>query len=549
MKLSNLEIAELLDKLAFFKQLAGANVFAIKAFSNAARIVENYAGDMPSDMSGQTGIGDKIAKAIIEAKTTGTINELESLKLKFPDVYDLTKVSGIGAKRALKFNETYGITTRSELLSLLNDGKIKDNKLLEAVKFSLTANERLPRYMVEQRLEPLLNALRPLASRLEVVGSMRRKRETIKDVDILVVTDDRSAVMATFTTFGNVLSQGPDKCSIQIDGGAIKFQTDLLCTTTDSWGAALNYFTGSKEHNVTLRTLAKAQGLTVNEYGIFKDGIKIGGAEECDIYNILSLPYVPPELREGSDVLHKVPAIISNEDVVCDAHMHTQYSDGKNTVEEMVLASLECGLKQIGISDHIAQAVYGNKLMTNDEVRKSWLSDIQQAQIKFPDIKILKGAEVDISVDGDLGLPSNVDELDYLIASAHTVPHSNLTHRFLKAIECKKVIILGHITGREYSKRGEGSADWATIFEQCAKQRVAIEINGIPGRLDAPEHLVRLAISKGCQLICTSDAHNSNMIVPDLRNAVSVGRRAGLTKDNLITDLQKFIKYHNELID
>lgn len=541
-KLNNLEIAELLDRIAFFKQLSGANAFAVKAFSNAAKIMENFAGDISTeDMSKHTGIGEKIAKAIKEAIDTGTMSELEKFKATLPDVYDLTKIAGVGPKRALKFYEAHKITTRAELLKLLDDGTIKDAKLHEAVKFALAANERMPRYMVEQRLSPLLDALRPLVSKLEVVGSMRRKRETIKDVDILVVTDNRDLVMSTFSKFGNVLSQGPDKCSIQVDGGAIKFQTDLLCTTNDSWGAALNYFTGSKEHNVVLRTMAKAKGLTLNEYGIFEGDSRIGGANEKDIYDILSLPYVPPELREGSDIWYKVPDIISRADIVCDAHMHTVYSDGKNTVAEMVAAARLAGLKQIGISDHIANAVYGNALMTEDETRAAWIKEIDDARVSNPDIKILRGAEVDISVDGELGLPPNVEELDYLIASAHTVPHSNLTDRFLKAIKHPKVAIIGHPTGREYSKRDEGKADWAAIFEACAKAKVAIEINGIPGRLDLPEHLVKLAIAKGCKLICTSDAHNTKMIDVDLNNAVYVARRAGLTKENLITDLHSFI--------
>jgi DNA polymerase (family 10) len=540
-KLTNIEIAELLDRIAFFKQMSGANAFSVKAFSNAARIVENYSGDILADMSKQTGIGEKIAKAINEAATTGTMSELEKFKATLPDVYDLTKIAGVGPKRALKLYESYKITTRQELLLLLENGTIKDQKLLEAVKFALTANERMPRYMVEQRLGPLLDALRPLVSKLEMVGSMRRKRETIKDVDILVVTDDRAKVMATFAGFGNVLSQGPDKCSIQIDGGAIKFQTDLLCTTDDSWGAALNYFTGSKEHNVVLRTMAKAKGLTLNEYGIFKGAERIGGSKETDIYNILGLPYVPPELREGSDVIHKVPDIITRADIVCDAHMHTTYSDGKNTVQEMVDAARAAGLKQIGISDHIANAVYGNALMTEEDTRRAWINDIDEARRLNPDITILRGAEVDISVDGELSLPPNIDDLDYIIASAHTVPHTNLTDRFLKAIQHPKVAFIGHPTGREYLKRGEGQADWPTVFEACAKKKVAIEINGIPGRLDLPEHLIKLAIAKGCKLLCTSDAHNTKMIDVDLDNAVYVARRAGLTKENLITDLSSFI--------
>lgn len=541
-KLTNLEIADLLDQIAFYKQMSGANAFAVKAFSNAARIVENFAGDIiTEDMSKQTGIGDKIAKAINEAAITGTMSELEKFRATLPNVYDLTKVAGIGPKRALKFYESHNILTRPELLRLLEDGTIKDQRLLEAVKFSMTANERLPRYMVEMRLGNLLAALIPLVKKIELVGSMRRRKETIKDVDILVVADNREKVMDTFVTFGNVLSRGPEKCSIQVDGGAIKFQTDLLCTTDQSWGAALNYFTGSKEHNVVLRTLAKAKGLTLNEHGIFEGDKYIAGANEQDIYDILGLPYVPPELREGSDILHVVPKIITRDDIVCDAHMHTQYSDGKNTVDEMVQESIFRGLKQIGISDHIANAVYGNQLMTEEESRKAWSNDIDKARSDHPEIKILKGAEIDISVDGELALPPNIDELDYVIASAHTVPHNNLTERFLSAIKHPKVAILGHPTGKEYSKRDEGKADWPTVFEACAKAKVAIEINGIPGRLDLPEHLVKLAISKGCKLICTSDAHNTDMIERDLSYAVYVARRAGVTADNLITDLSGFL--------
>ena len=542
-KLTNLEIAELFERLAFFKQLAGANAFSIKAFTNAAKFMENFMGDPSSeDMSQHTGIGEKIAKAIKEAALTGTMPELEKFKTEYPDVFDLTRIAGVGPKRALKFFESYNVKTRPELLILLENETIKDAKLLEAVKFSLTAAERMPRYMVEQRLIPLIDALKPLTSKMEFVGSMRRKKESIKDVDILVVTNDRETVMKTFMTFGNVLSQGPDKCSIQIDGGAIKFQTDLLCTTNESWGAALNYFTGSKEHNIVLRTMAKSRGLTVNEYGIFDGDKKLGGENETDLYNILNLPYVPPELREGSDVWHTVPDIISRADIVCDTHMHTHHSDGKNSVEEMVAAAKAAGVKCIGISDHVANAFYGNSLMTNAKARKDWLEAIDAARQQYPELKIFKGAEVDISAEGEVGLPPNAEELDYVIASAHTVPHNNLTERFLKAIQNPLVAILGHVTGREYSKRSEGQADWPRVFEACAKANVALEINGAPGRLDLPEHLVKLAIQKGCKIICNSDAHNVKMINADLENAVSVARRAGLTKANLITDFEQFLK-------
>ena len=541
-KLTNIEIADLLDQLCFYKQLAGANIFSVKAFANGARFIENFCGDpLTHEFTKETGIGDKVSGAIKEAASTGLMSELENLKSRLPNVHDMTKVAGIGPKRALKLYEAHGALTRQDLLTLLTNEVIKDKKLFEAVKFALVANDRMPRYMVEQRIAPLLDALRPLTLKMEVVGSMRRKKETIKDVDILVVTEDRVALMALFTSFGNILSQGPDKCSIQIDGGAVKFQTDLLCANQDSWGAALNYFTGSKEHNIVLRTLAKARGLTINEYGIFNGEVKIGGAEETDVYDTLGIPYVPPELREGSDVLHTVPKLVDRSDIVVDAHMHTEYSDGKDSVDTMVQAAIACGLKQIGISDHIANAIYGSKLMSEESVMAKWIADINLARSNYPQVSILMGAEVDISVNGDISFPSNLDDLDYVIASAHTVPHTNLTERFLKAITHSKVAILGHPTGKEFSKRGSGEADWSLIFSECAKANVAVEINGVPGRLDLPEHLVRLAIKNKCKLICTSDAHNSEMIAPDLNNALAVARRAGATKDNIITDLVGFI--------
>jgi len=550
-KLSNKEIAELLKHLAQYKELSGANPFSIRAIDNAAKFMQTFAGNpLTEKMDSHKGIGKKMAEMIVEGARTGRLSELERYKSQYPDVLDLTKVAGIGMKRALLLNERFGVSTRVQLLELLQQRKIVDPKMLKAVEFSMTANARTPRYMVERRLEPLLKELEGMCIRMEVVGSLRRKSATVKDVDILAVTEDRNALMTKFSTFGNVLSAGDDRSSIQFDGGAVKFQIDLLCVEMDSWGAALNYFTGSKEHNVALRGLAKSAGLTVNEKGIFDSlGRKVGGAEESDLYNILGVAYTPPEFREGPHLypVGKLPQLISWEDIKIDMHCHTTFSDGNNTIEEMVENACRLGLKEIGISDHVANAVYGNKL-TERGTQLAWGEEINRvAKIYAPSLVIYRGAEVDINVAGELQVPEGLDELDYLIASAHTQPGSNLTERFLNAIRHPKVKVLGHPTGREFGKRPEGEADWDKVFAACKEHGVAIEVNGIPQRMDLPDNLAHRAIKMGCKLILNSDAHNIGHVKQNLRYALEIARRAGAARKDIILSMSELLggKYND----
>lgn len=537
---SNKEIANLLSELAYYKKLDGQSVFRVKPYQQGALFMLEF-NDNPltAKLTDYDGIGKKTASCIREAAETGTIGELDKFRLKFPDLRDLEKVSGVGPKKALKLNEAHGITTREELLALLESGKLDDQKLLNATRFSIKSMERIPRPMVERRVEPILDTLRPYCSQIEVVGSLRRKRDTIKDVDILVVTNDRPTVMEVFAQCGEVISAGDEKSSIRFDGGAVKFQIDLLCVDAGSWGAALNYFTGSKEHNIELRTMAKAKGLTVNEHGIFNaSGDKVGGEFETDLYDILGIQYVPPVLRDFKlkDITDDMRLFLVDS-VAADLHTHTNYSDGKHTVEEMVAKASSLGLKVFGVSDHIANAVYGNKLMA-EELRKSWLQDIEEAQKNHPEIKVLKGAELDINVAGELIVPEGLeDDLDYIIASAHTSPDNNLTERFLKAMENPKVKVLGHPSGRQFGTRDAAEADWDLIFKTAADKGVAIEVNGQPPRLDCVEPLLKKALKYGCKISITSDAHSTDQIESNLRYALEVAQRGGCTTKDIVEDM------------
>lgn len=530
MNTPNKLIAELMYELAYYKKLDGQKVFRTKPYIAGADFMRQFNGNpLKTDLTKFDGIGKKTASCILEAATTGTIQELEKFRKVYVDLRDLEKVSGIGPKKAMTLYNKYGIVNRNALKDILTNGTLEDEKLLKAVTFSLSALERTPRPIVEMKIASVLEILRPLTEKIEVVGSLRRKRDTIKDVDILVVTKDVPLVMKTFASLGEVLSSGPLKSSIHFDAGFVKFQIDLLCVQPESWGAALNYFTGSKEHNVELRTMAKAQGLTVNEHGIFdSNGIYFAGEFEDDLYDLLGLPFIPPVLRDFKlkDITDDMLTSLVNKSYA-DVHTHTSYSDGKDSVDAMVSEAVRLGLNTIGISDHIAKAIYGNNLMDPNE-RVSWLKDIEEAQSNHPEIKVLKGAELDVNVAGELQIPDGLDnELDYIIASAHTSPEKNLTNRFLNAMEHPKVKVLGHPSGRQFGIRDVSDADWDLIFSTAANKDVAIEVNGQPPRLDCAESLLKKAKQHGCKVILSSDAHSVNQMEVNLNYAVEVAQRGG----------------------
>jgi DNA polymerase (family 10) len=532
-QINNVVLAEKLRLLGNLLTLDGASVWKVRAYNNAADVLAGL--DVPatsvSDFQSYEGIGESTASVIHDFIKTGTTKQLDSLRKKHPnaeDAFKLTCVSGVGIKKAIGlYNQ--GITNLEQLAAACDAGKITNNNIIRGVQLALKSRGRLPLNEVLPIVSPLLQKLRqqPEVIRAEFAGSVRRGKETIKDVDVIVVSRDKAKTAALFKTFGDLLVEGEEKVRVMIPvDSSTSVQFDLLFSQEDSFGAALCYFTGSKEHNVALRSLAKSRGYTINEHGFYTvAGERIGGKEEKELYDLLGLPWVPPELREGSDFLEKVPNLVDRGDIWGDYHMHSNWSaDAKDSILDMALAAKAKGLRQIGITDHV-EVQYGWDTCRVEERRE----EVRRAA-ETAGIDILCAAEVGVTSDGDLIDRIPLDSQDYLIASIHVAHSKNPVERLIKAIQHPKVRIVGHPTGMMMGKRDIPEGDWEALFKECSRLGVALEING--ARMDLPVALIKKAKEVGCKFVINSDAHATDQLVwQDI--GITLARRAGIEKADL----------------
>lgn len=530
---TNICIADKFNTLANLTEVSGGSIWSIKAYKNAAETIKNF--DFPissvNDLTYIPGIGKGIAAKIKEYLANGFIKELSELEAIYPvEALTMTVVPGIGAKTAFKFYKQ-GIRNFDELVKAAEAGNISNENILRGIKLAVKSSGRLPLDIVLPVVNKVLNALRQSEHvvRAEFAGSVRRGKETVKDVDILVVSTNRKKTVEIFQQFGEELINGDDKSRIiaPIDLNT-SIQVDLLFCPNDEFGAALAYFTGSKEHNIEIRTLAKKNGLRINEHGFWNifTGEKLGGSEESELYDLLGLDFYPPEYREEGATLYRLPKLINKEDITTDWHMHTKWSsDAHNSFEEMALEAKSRGLKAIGVSDH-TEKQYGWNPDKIDERRL----EAKNAENKVG-IKIYAGCETGINLDGTLDWPDEyLDKMDFVIASIHKSHSKDVTERLIAAAKNPKVDIIGHITGRIVGRREIPDADWERIFKACAENNVLVEING--ARRDPTTELIRLARSVGCKFVVNSDAHSaSNFDWHDA--AILTARRAGLTKNDL----------------
>jgi DNA polymerase (family X) len=504
-----------------------------KAYYKAADLLSTL--DVPAqdvnDFQNFSGIGKNISEVITELISSGSSSRLDELKKKYPnaeDAFKLTVVSGVGNKKAMDLYKL-GITNLQQLSDACDAGKISNKQIVQGVKLALRSRGRLSISEVYPLMLPILLALRsqPEVLRAEFAGSVRRGSETVKDVDIIVVSNNPQQTSAKFLSFGETLIAGNEKARIMVPiDDYTSVQVDLLFTQPNSFGSALSYFTGSKEHNIALRKLANLKGHTLNEHGFFDlSGNRWGGSSEEELYQKLNLPWCPPELREGDNLLTEIPKLIEASDLYGDFHNHTKYSsDAKNSVDEMVKAAAERGLRVYGITDHV-EVQYG-WLPEQIETRRQEIND---ASNKY-DIKVLSGAEVGVNLDGSLIDRIDLNKMDYLIASIHKQHGTNPVDRLIKAMENPKVKIIGHPTGRIIGRRDIPIDDWDKLFEVAASKNVAIEING--PRLDLPVELIVKAKSKGCKFVLNSDAHSIEQLGWQYFS-LKLARRAALIKEDL----------------
>lgn len=546
MPVTNAEVAERLREIHRLMQLAGENRFRAIAFDRAARAVEALDEPVSEYIENDAlteidGIGSSIAEDIIHYAREGRIPVLESLRERIPEgIIDWLEVSGLGPKNIVKIHEELGITGLDELKEACRDGRVAGleglgkksaKKILNSIEWMQQFDERCRLDEAAEAAEPFLKLLSGLEDvyRVEVAGSLRRSKETIGDVDLLVGAEENRipGIFDAFTAHDRVvevLGSGETKSSVRTRGGR---QVDLRVVSPEQLPAALLYFTGSKEHNVALRHRARERGFSLNEYGLFEldeEGNTdferpLDFASEEDIYARLDLNFIPPELREDRGEIayyeeHKKMPLVSREDIRGVLHAHSTWSDGKYTIREMAEACMERGYEYLGITDHSRSAAYAGGLAI-EEVREQW-EEIDALNAEYAGgetgFRIFKGIESDILSDGSLDYPDEVlEQFDFVVASVHSglsMPREKMTERFRRAIEHPLVDIIGHPTGRLLLKREESDLDLDMLIDLAAKHATAIEINANPKRLDLDWRYGNRARKAGLFSSVNPDAHS-----------------------------------------
>jgi DNA polymerase (family 10) len=558
----NAEIAELLENIADMLEIKGDSPYRIRAYREAARSIESLTEDVADiiergELQEVKGIGESIAAKIEEFVRTGHSSYYEELTKQInPSLAELLKVPGVGPKKAKLFYEKLGIDSVDKLEQAAKEHKISklpgigpktEENILEAIEWMRSRSERTPLGLALPTALPFLESIRrfPEVVKADLAGSLRRMKETIGDLDLLAASENPAAVIEKFINLPmvkNVLGHGPTKGTVVTHDN---LQVDLRVVKPDEYGAALQYFTGSKAHNIKLRTIAESKGLKVNEYGIFRlsDNKRIAGETEESMYETLGMKWMEPELREDQGEIEaamegRLPHLVKRSDIKGDLHIHTKWSDGAHTPEEMVKAAREKGLQYIAFADHSVSMGFIHGL-TVDRIREQ-RALIDELNEKYPDIRILQGIEVNIRADGSLDYDEEVLEaFDIVTASVHSglgMPAEKMTERLIKAVSNPHVDILGHPTGRVINKREPYELDLHEVLKVAAETGTAVEINSQPDRLDLKDTDARLAKEMGVMLAIDSDAHSAEHY-QYLDYGVATARRGWVEPQNVLNAL------------
>jgi DNA polymerase (family 10) len=559
--MKNREVAAVLNELADTMELLGEDRYRVAGYRDAATRVEHYAE--PIEVMARDGrvteihgIGKSIGSKIDEYLSSGKLGALEERRQRVPPAaLMLMRIGGIGPKRAMLLARELNVTTVADLELALSSGQVASlprlgektaASILEEVQRLRTRSQRLPLAVAMPAAEQVVHDLRTSVGRaiqaISPAGSIRRMRDTIGDIDILVVSADPERVMQAFTSLGlvkQVMSAGTTRSSVLTHAD---LQIDLRVVAAESLGAAMQYFTGSKEHNVHLREIAIRKGLKLNEYGVFDENdARVAGATEEQVYQALGLPWIPPELREDNGEVEAarkgtLPTLLEVADIKGDLHTHTRLSDGANSVLEMIRAAAEHGYEYVAITDH-SQALGVAGGMPESELRDEH-AQLREIQESVPGLHVLCGVEVDIHVDNRLDCSDEfLASCDVVVASIHSAlqrPGDVQTARLLAAIENPHVDIIGHPTGRLLGKRPGYEVELPAILDACARTRTAIEVSGQPERLDLDADAIRAAIERGVLLCLNTDAHEQSQIAGLMRYAVGTARRGWATRANVL---------------
>lgn len=558
--MKNTEIAKVFQDMADLLELKGENPFKIRAYQRAARAIEHLPKELEimveegEDLQNIPGVGEAIAKKITELVTTGKLRVYEELKAEFPEgITALLEIPGIGPKTAKKLSTELGIKTVDELEQAIKEGKVAKlfrlgektaENILQQIQALRRKDQRIPIGEALPVVDEVLNALRtiPGVKNLTAAGSLRRFRETVGDIDLMGTADNPEEVIKAFVSLPQVrqvLAQGPTKASVILPGG---LQADLRMVEHDSFGSLLQYFTGSKQHNIALRTKEQKKGLKLSEYGItdLSTNKLEKFATEEDFYHRLGLQYIPPEIREDQGEIElaekgALPRLIEISDIKGDFHVHTKWSDGHDTIEAMARAAKALGYKFIAITDHSAGRGIAKGL--NEERLRQQIEEIKQLNQKLGDFRILTGIEVDIRADGTIDLPDELlAELDVVIAAIHsamTQSEEQITRRLLNAIENPHVDIIAHPTCRLIGEREPAAVDIEAVFKAALKHNKALEINAMPDRLDLKDTHIYRARELGVKLAIGTDAHSTAQL-GFMRFGIGIARRGWCRAEDVL---------------
>ena len=572
MSMTNAELARVLARTATMLEIDGANPFRVRAYEEGARVVENHGESLaalvgePGALEAINGIGKSLAQHIRELVTTGRTEVMEQLAKKYPEeVVSFTELQGLGPKRVRTLVDTLQIKTRAALEKAAKDGKLRElpgfgEKVEQNVLKALAKASQWSGRMLLGDAWPIAHAIDERirtvkgVHQVELAGSFRRRKETIGDLDVLVTGGDAEQVMQAFTTHdsvADVLGRGDTKSSVKLHNG---LQVDLRVVPEASFGAALMYFTGSKEHNIELRKLAIDKGWSLNEYGLTKGEKVVAARTEADVYRALGLAWVPPELREMHGEIEMardgtLPKLIELDDLRADLHMHTTRTDGRDSIDDMVAGAKARGHQYVAITEH-SKAIAMAFGFDAARVRQS-VTEIEEARRRHPGIHILHGLEVDILADGELDLDDEtLALLDWVIVSIHSRFEQSpevATARALRAVSHPLVHAFGHPTGRAIGSRDPVPFDVERVCEAAAANGVAMEINAAPSRLDLSDVNARLARSKGCRFVIDTDAHAVAQL-DLLQFGVFQARRAGLTAND-VWNAMPYGKFRDGLLE
>ncbi len=558
--MQNADVARIFETLADLLEIQEANPFRVRAYRNASRTVEGLTDSLASiiedpdrTLDELPGIGKDLAGKIKTILETNTLPQLEELKAKIPPgVVQMLNLPGIGPKKVAVMFRELKVQTLEDLRAACENGQVSalkgfgkktEQTILENIDSVAAAEQRFYLSDAIQAGEAIVASLLELNSvtQADLAGSSRRRKETAGDLDVLAIADDSAEPMdhlAEHELVAQVLQRGPTKMRVRLHLG---IELDLRVVPKESYGAALVYFTGSKEHNIVLRKRAQERKLKLNEYGIFpegKDKSKPASTEEA-VYKLLDLPWIPPELREDRGEFDaaesdKLPELVEVDDIRGDLHMHTTASDGKNSILEMAEAAKKLGRKYIAITDHSKRVSMANGLDAK-RLREHW-KDIDKANDEIKGIEIWKGIECDILEDATLDLPDDVlAEADWVIAVLHyglKQPKDQINKRLLAAIQNPHVHCIGHPTGRLLLRRPGAEMDFHDILKAAADHGVLMEINASPERLDLSDVQAQAAADMGIPIVIDTDAH-STAGFNTMKYGVYQARRAGLEKEHI----------------